>query len=214
MLTQNIMKIYFDGCSNTWGAELQDNLKSRYSRLVCDHFNAEEYNIALKGGSTKRVVRNLLKHDLSDYDMFVIQFTHKVRGEWYDEENKKWRKIQRNKQDIKYKKLWVNYHKYIYTNELGDLDAMINYTLVRTLLKDKPHVIIGLDFPWDYSFSTDSKDSIPVPLDIRYSYGEPKKFMGRYLNTENPKKIPRKPYSHPNEDGHRYIADDIIRWFS
>ena len=96
----------------------------------------------------------------------------------------------------------------------GDLDAMINYTLVRTLLKDKPHVIIGLDFKWDYSFSTDSKNSIPVPLDIRYSYGEPKKFMGRYLNTENPKKIPRKPNSHPNEDGHKMIADDIIRWFA
>ena len=84
------MKIYFDVCSNTWGAELQDNLKSTYSRLVCDHFDAEEYNISLQGGNNRRIARNLLEHNLSDYDMFVIQFTHKVRGEWYDEEIKKW----------------------------------------------------------------------------------------------------------------------------
>ena len=78
------MKIYFDGCSNTWGAELQNPQQSRYSKLVCDYFGAEEYNIALQGGSNMRLARNILDHDLSEYDMFVIQFTHKVRGEWYD----------------------------------------------------------------------------------------------------------------------------------
>ena len=146
--------------------------------------------------------------------MFVIQFTHKVRGEWYNPETKKWTTIQRNKQDIKYKKLWVNYHKYIYTSELGDLDAMINYTLVRSLLKNKPHVIIGIDFKWDFSFSTDSKNSIPVPLDIRYQNGKPKKFMGRYLNSDKLKRLPRIDHGHPSEEGHEIIAKDVISWLT
>ena len=95
------MKIYFDGCSNTHGSELIDPLNTRFSKLVCNHFNAEEYNIGRVSGSDRRMARNLLEHDLSQYDMFVIQFTHKVRGEWYNPETKKWTTIQRNKQDIK-----------------------------------------------------------------------------------------------------------------
>ena len=52
------MKIYFDGCSHTWGSELTD-LNSRYSKIICNHYGAEEYNIAERGGSDKRMVRNL-----------------------------------------------------------------------------------------------------------------------------------------------------------
>ena len=63
------MKIYFDGCSHTWGAELQNPQQSRYSKLVCDYFGAEEYNIALQGGSNMRLARNILDHDLSEYDI-------------------------------------------------------------------------------------------------------------------------------------------------
>ena len=66
------MKIYFDGCSHTWGSELSD-LDSRYSNIICNHYGAEEYNIAERGGSDKRMVRNLLEHDLTQYDMFVIR---------------------------------------------------------------------------------------------------------------------------------------------
>ena len=63
------MKFYFDGCSHTWGAELAEPEVSRYSRLVSDHFGAEEYNIARRGGSDKRVLRKLLETDLSGMTM-------------------------------------------------------------------------------------------------------------------------------------------------
>ena len=85
------MKIYFDGCSNTAGSELKDAKKTRFSKLVCDHFNAEEYNIGLFSGSDRRMARNLLEHDLSQYDMFVIQLTQKARSEYWCERDKKWK---------------------------------------------------------------------------------------------------------------------------
>ena len=44
------MKIYFDGCSWTEGAELSQPQEERYSKLICDKLGAEETNLALGGG--------------------------------------------------------------------------------------------------------------------------------------------------------------------
>ena len=87
------MKIYFDGCSHTWGAGLETPELSRYSKIVSDHFGAEEYNIAQRGGSDKRVLRNLLETDLEPYDYVVVQLTCKNRTEFFDDDNKKWVQI-------------------------------------------------------------------------------------------------------------------------
>ena len=81
------MKIYFDGCSHTWGADLEDNENSRYSKLVCDHFKAEEYNIAKRNGGCRRVARNLIEHNLSQYDLFVIEMPSLYRNEYYNLES-------------------------------------------------------------------------------------------------------------------------------
>ena len=32
------MKIYFDGCSWTYGTELENKEQERFSRLICEHF--------------------------------------------------------------------------------------------------------------------------------------------------------------------------------
>ena len=54
------MKIYFDGCSWTWGAELEDPYQSRFSKIISDKLGAEEYNISKRGASNHRIVRQLL----------------------------------------------------------------------------------------------------------------------------------------------------------
>ena len=40
------MKILFNGCSWTEGAELENPEEERYSRLVCNELGADEKNIA------------------------------------------------------------------------------------------------------------------------------------------------------------------------
>ena len=212
------MKIYFDGCSNTAGSELKDAKNTRFSKLVCDHFNAEEYNIALESGSDRRMARNLLEHDLSQYDMFVIQLTQKSRSEYWCERDKEWKVLKhslkhRHKDDvdrIKVSNIWENYLKYVYTDESGTSNQLIYYTLMKILLKDKPHVIIGVDFFHDSLFIS---NSISAPVDIKYEYGDPKRLNGKIIRSKTKKCIPRYQGGHPTVEGHRYIADDIIEWF-
>jgi len=78
------MKIYFDGCSWTAGAELENKEEERFSKLLCNELGAEETNLAISGGSNDRIVRNLLvEHNIEDYDLAVIQMTFPVRTEFY-----------------------------------------------------------------------------------------------------------------------------------
>ena len=184
------MKIYFDGCSHTWGSELID-LNSRYSNIICNHFGAEEYNIAERGGSDKRMVRNLLEHDITQYDMIVIQMTGKNRTEYY---NDGWKKVNWNtifyKVDFKGKdsvpkeinKTWYDYYTLIHTEELADSNQLIYYTVIKGLIEHKPHVIIGID------------NSDKLPLDFSYEKNN----------------LPRRGGGHPSEKGHKIIANDVI----
>ena len=184
------MKIYFDGCSHTWGSELSD-LDSRYSNIICNHYGAEEYNIAERGGSDKRMVRNLLEHDLTQYDMFVIQMTGKYRTEYY---YNGWKKVNWNtifyKVDFKGKdsvpkeinKTWYDYYTLIHTEELADSNQLIYYTIIKGLIEHKPHVIIGID------------NSDKLPLDFSYEKNN----------------LPRRGGGHPSEKGHKIIANDVI----
>ena len=184
------MKIYFDGCSHTWGSELID-LNSRYSNIICNHFGAEEYNIAERGGSDKRMVRNLLEHDITQYDMIVIQMTGKNRTEYY---NDGWKKVNWNtifyKVDFKGKdsipkeinKTWYDYYTLIHTEELADSNQLIYYTIIKGLIEHKPHVIIGID------------NSDKLPLDFSYQKNN----------------LPRRGGGHPSEKGHKIIANDVI----
>tara|TARA_B100000424_G_C22858078_1_gene457382 strand:- start:23 stop:631 length:609 start_codon:yes stop_codon:yes gene_type:complete len=86
------MKIYFDGCSWTWGDELEDRKKERYSALLCDRLGAIEDNFSMCGGSNDRIVRNLLVNNkIEDYDLAVIQMTYPARTEYVSKN--KWEKV-------------------------------------------------------------------------------------------------------------------------
>ena len=70
------MKIYFDGCSWTKGAELENPEEERYSKLICNHLGAEETNLSMSGGSNDRIVRQLLVEiNIEEYDLAIIQMT-------------------------------------------------------------------------------------------------------------------------------------------
>ena len=55
------LDFYFCGCSFTLGHELKDLEETRYSKLVSDHFNANEINEARGGGSNQRIVRKFIE---------------------------------------------------------------------------------------------------------------------------------------------------------
>lgn len=84
------MKIYFDGCAKTGGYSRTGRVDDRYPKLLCEKLSAEEYNLAQRNGNNNRIVRNLLEHNLSDFDLFVIQMTKRNRFEYYDRVERSW----------------------------------------------------------------------------------------------------------------------------
>ena len=126
-------KIYFDGCSVTYGAELMCPEDERYSRIVARHFGAEDYNLAAGGGSNRRILRNLLSHNMSEFDMVVIQMTKRQRNEFY--KDGRWQRIQKSVP-----------HPYLdmYCEEYGKIDEKIMYHAIKNILKDKKHFILTI----------------------------------------------------------------------
>ena len=207
------MKIYFDGCSWTWGAELKDPYQSRYSKIVSDKLGAEEYNISKPGASNARMVRQLLvdHKDLSEFDLVVIQMTYPQRMEYYDKDMKKflqnrnwsqtaklsinqlrevrWCKDQRklllNNTVLDNKdKAWLDYYRYIYEDEYGDTYDDMYATAIRSYCKANSVPLILA--------TTKKKKHSKLSYDV---------FCGD---------VPRASRDHPNEEGHAINAQQIL----
>lgn len=198
------MKIYFDGCSWTRGAELENPEEERYSKLICNHLGAEETNLAADGGSNDRIVRNLLvENNIEDYDMAVIQMTFPFRTEFY---NNKWdrdRWIRINPRN-NYNK-WINgengnierlgekfndhsdFWKYYYlqvTNEkFFETKEKIHYHTIRNSCKI-PLVLVTINRWTKLSFD---------------------------LQLDDGTRLMKHKMGHPNKDLHKFFADNILK---
>lgn len=90
------MRIYFDGCSWTFGGELENPFEERFSKIICDELGAQEINLSRPGGSNDRIVRQLLvENNIEEYDLVIIQMTFPARTEWYSgvEGKDLWKKV-------------------------------------------------------------------------------------------------------------------------
>ena len=97
----NMKKIYFDGCSYTWGQGLElycNSLdifnehrmskygfkksdidfitKNRYSAIVSNHFNFIETNKSISSKSNGRILNDLKSIKIDEYEYCIIQLTH------------------------------------------------------------------------------------------------------------------------------------------
>lgn len=187
------MKIYFDGDSWTKGNDLDEDIKytSRFSALVSKELGAEEYNISKSGRSNHRIVRHLLiENDISKYDLAIIQMSFPNRTEFFDSRIKpgrtvgKWSSVSFT--DIKvHTDFWKQYYKEIYNETYGSTYEQIFATTIRDHCKVNNVKLLLLSN--NYNTDVDFDLQLQVP---RYPQG---------------KKL------HPNEIGHRLIADDILR---
>tara|TARA_B100000945_G_scaffold235179_1_gene191267 strand:+ start:277 stop:981 length:705 start_codon:yes stop_codon:yes gene_type:complete len=88
------VKFYFDGNCFTYGGGLKRigvvPEDVRWSRLVCDHFGAEEINLSSGGAPNDRIMRHLLDKPPEVYDFYFLQLGYSHRYEFYDTELKKW----------------------------------------------------------------------------------------------------------------------------
>ena len=213
------MRIYFDGCSWTKGAELENLEEERFSRLVCQDFDAEEKNISNSGGSNDRIVRNLLVNkNIEEYDLAVIQMTFPARTEYYSGITYKkgvrksgWKCVNPKynfsvilnemkqvgldsfdalfksafTQLKDHKRFWVDYYRTVTTPEFFEMKEKIQKQTIENHCKVKgvPLVICTIN-PW-------TNETFDLQM--------------------NRNSLPTHHFGHPTKEGHRTLADKIIR---
>ena len=80
------MKLLFLGCSWTWGDELENREKQRYSSIIGKRLNADVVNLAENGLSNHAIARIFLDQNLEQYDYVFVQLTHPSRAEFFDKD--------------------------------------------------------------------------------------------------------------------------------
>ena len=206
------MRIYFDGCSWTRGEELSHPEQERFSKLICDEFEASEMNYSINGGSNDRIVRNLLvENNIEDYDLAVIQMTFPVRTEYYNDQltreyfDKQWTNgdwvsvnpksnfnkwlhgengdITRLREKFKYH---ADFWKYWYTDVTNqkyfDTQEKIHYHTIRNSCKI-PLVLLSIN-RWT-----------KLPFDMQLNDGT---------------RLMKHKMGHPTKELHRHFANQII----
>lgn len=74
--------ILFDGCSWTWGDELEDKETYRFSQLLSEMTNRDHVNLGQPGKSNNGILRTTLEYcERNPVDIAVIQFTSTSRTE-------------------------------------------------------------------------------------------------------------------------------------
>ena len=204
------MKIYFDGSSWTKGAELAEPEKTRWTKLVCDHYGAEEYNIGLNRSSNRRMVRNLIDHNLDDFDVIIVQMTMNFRTEYYDED--RWVQLGPSNfmnVDPKYDDYRRYYYSKIYHEKYSETDDKIFYTCIRSLLKGRKHLIISND-------RGKSQNKVALDMDISLMLDDSVKRRDALKELGKKPPYPRNPQHyrckgmHPNVEGNEIISRYII----
>lgn len=121
------MHLLFNGCSYTWGDELENKLEERFSTLVANHYQAEHANISDCGRSNDAIARTTMEWfaDGNTTDLAIIQWTIISRFEGYDDLNKKYFHVTVDK-----KSKWEHFYKNYYYDQLGVDCLFKNYYLL------------------------------------------------------------------------------------
>ena len=199
------MKIYFDGDSWTRGNEIDEEhrLSKRFSGLISKELGAEEYNISRGGASNNRIVRQMLfDNDISEYDLAIIQMVYPERSEFYSDKVKDWktitiadtslvtwyrwekRKKWLDKNGIDYE-FWTQYYKNIYSETYGCTNEKMCATTIRNHCKVNNVKLILMSQNYHSKIKFDLQLQVP--------------------------KYPQTKRGHPTMEGHKLIAEDILR---
>ena len=188
------MKILFNGCSWTRGAELENIEEERFATLVCRELKADCEMLGAGGRGNHRTT--LEKLEESSYDLAVIQLSQPSRAEFYRDgqyDSVKWHVNQRERiggrrkkdwdDDIKH--FWYIYYKKIYQDQYGsDEEKMFMTAIKNTCLVQK------------------------IPLILMTINGETVHNFDMNLVKMN---LPLHTGNHPTKEGHQIISSEIIK---
>lgn len=163
------MKLYFNGCSGTYGDGLEDPKTQSWPTLVSKELNYEFLNDAVPGGSNLRTVNKTVQN-IHNYDCFFIQWTFAHRFTLYDPENQWEVNFTRKLINQKYESLdkFKTFGKYYFTYWENPYTDYINWLsqiiLLQSLFKlhQKKYVMVIIDEdlarPFPHDLTSINKD--------------------------------------------------------
>jgi hypothetical protein len=80
------MKLYFNGCSHTYGDDLKDPKSSAWPSVLSSELDASFLNDSVSGGTNDRIMYRTIKH-LDQFDKFYIAWTYTTRFTRYRADN-------------------------------------------------------------------------------------------------------------------------------
>jgi hypothetical protein len=80
------MKLYFNGCSHTWGDDLSDPDSQAWPSLIAKQLDCDFVNDAVSGGTNDRIVYRAIKN-IQNFDKFYIAWTYITRFTRYRSDN-------------------------------------------------------------------------------------------------------------------------------
>lgn len=80
------MKLYFNGCSHTYGDDLKNPQLSAWPSLVASRRNCEFFNDSVSGGTNDRIMYRTIKY-IDQFDEFFIAWTYTSRFTRYRADN-------------------------------------------------------------------------------------------------------------------------------
>ena len=202
--------ILFDGCSWTYGSELENREKERWSTLVA---NGEEHvNLSSPGKSNDGILRTTLEFCESNHvDTAVIQFTKHSRTEFRQEGAEKYITVMNGhinphrRHNSVYKEISEIYFKYFHNKELHLENYSKNKFLLENYFKQKNI---------KYFFCTIGGYTNWTRKDISKNPSSWYRMMDKESITYIPEliglsKIATVKGRHPTAEEHRIIADHI-----
>ncbi len=195
-----MMSLLFSGCSNTWGGELK-TLDDRYSKIVSDHYNVEDWNISECGKSNDRITCTTIKQvKRKKPDWVIIQFTVPSRYRWYDDIGNvhHWTPSDKNKKDNNSfaRDQW---YKHVYNNRWGMENTWKNIFLFDRFCKSIGQKYISL-------IADHWKDDLDA--DAHWKLSDSPIRMHRDIIKDESLLLEHK---HPSSEGHKKIAEVIIQ---
>jgi len=194
------MLLFFNGCSNTWGGELED-LNDRFSKIVSDHYGVEEVNESACGISNDRITCTTIKKiKRNKIDHVIIQFTVPSRMRWYDDRGREhdWTPTVRNEK--RYNSFARNqWYKHVYNRHIGVENMWKNMYLFDMFCKSvgqKYTALIADHWTDDLDIDAHWKKNLS-PIRI---HRDILRYESLLLE-----------HKHPSPIGHRKIAKEIIR---
>ena len=210
--------ILFDGCSWTWGDELEDKEKYRFSQLLTDMTNIDHVNIAEPLKSNNSILRTTIEYcEKNTVDIAIIQFSCTSRTEIRipRKDNYMYLSIGSALKNGFSKDLSKKYYENIH----NDNEEMSNFHKNKFLLeyyfksKNIPYFFVNIDRPnkrlkdvvtssWGKMMDQKPVKSLLELLGNRFTH--PHHYaQGRQKESD------RRSRGHPNILGHKVIAEYI-----